>query len=348
MQLYNTVASRNTFRAEAVMLKHAVNRQVMAKFGDAKTQPLNKTDTIIWRRVLPYGAVQAANPALGNSAVPNVVPQDFLIPEGSVPSAKTIDYQNVSATLQYYFHLMKFSNKAELLYEDNIPDDMSEQTGEILGDLTEKIVYGTNRGGISVLYANGSSRAAVNTPISMTKLASATRALSSNLAPRVTKMIGPGPNFNTTAVQPGWIAFAHTDLEYDISLLPNFRRREDYGGSYTALDDSEFGSVGRYRFLLSPMFDPFLAQGSGTLNGMKSVGGSNVDVYPILLMGQDAWGTVKLAGKGSIAPTIISSQTLSHANPARSFGYVGGGMWFTAVRLNENRCVRIEVAATDI
>jgi N4-gp56 family major capsid protein len=62
MQKYGTVASRNLIRAEMKMLKHAEPIQVLTNFGDQKEQPLNKTDTIVFRRLKPFNATATEVP----------------------------------------------------------------------------------------------------------------------------------------------------------------------------------------------------------------------------------------------------------------------------------------------
>ena len=58
-QTYSTKASRNLIRAEMKMLSHAEAPQVLGAFGVQEQQPLNKTDTIVFRRVKPFNS--AAN-----------------------------------------------------------------------------------------------------------------------------------------------------------------------------------------------------------------------------------------------------------------------------------------------
>ena len=347
MQMYSTVASRNLIFAEETMLKHATSVQVTTKHGVMKEHPKRKTDTVVWRRVVPYGASQAANPATGGSNVPVINPNAFIFPEGSVPTPNTISYQDVSCTLQKYSVLFKFTDKAEDMYEDDIPGDMAEQTGEVLGEILERVLNGVIKGGISVIYANGTTRAGINTPISLPKLQQAERALASNRGKVVRKMVGPGPDFGTKFVEPSYLVFCHTNCVSDVRALPGFIRKEAYG-SYDAVDDAEVGNVEGFRFLATPLFDPFLAAGDTYAgSGMVSAGASAIDVYPYIIMAADAWGQVKLAG-GSMKATIISSKTISHANPSGSYGYVGGSVWDAAVRLNDNWFIRLEAAVTEL
>lgn len=340
MQGYSTKASRNLIRAEKIMLKHAEAPSVLASFGLHKEQPLNMTDTVMFRRVKPFNA--------GSNEVASIDPQAFQGVEGVTPNTYGIDYVDVSTTLKQYEVLFKLTSKAALMYEDKISDDMMQQTGEVIAEIKEMLLYGEIKGGTTVDYANGSTRAGVNTAISLGLLRQAVRTLETNLAPKVTSRIKSGPDFGNVAVPAGWLVFHSTDLNADIEDLPRFKDRVDYGSAVTPAHDREWGSVGEFRFISSPNFKPFLAAGSASLNGMVAANATNVDVYPMIIMAAEAWGDVALKGHGStsISPTYLSPLTKTHANPGGKFGYVGADFWASCVRLNENRMVRLEVAAT--
>jgi N4-gp56 family major capsid protein len=247
--------------------------------------------------------------------------------------------------LQQYGLLFKFSSKVELLYEDDIPGEMVKITGETMAEVLELVRYGVLKAGSTIVYANGSSRSAVNTPISLNALRRAARTLESNRAKRVTSRLAPGVNFGTRAVQPAFIVFVHTDAVADIRNLPGFTRVEEYG-SFKPIHEMEIGACEDFRFLKSPLLSSFLAAGSSTLNGCLSLGAANVDVYPFLVIGEDCWGQVALKGMNAITPRVLKSGDINHANPLGQFGYVGASTWFAAVRLNEAWMARIECGVT--
>lgn len=352
MQRYSLpTASRNLIRAEMEMLKHAMPIQVLGSFGTQKEQPLRKTDTVVFRRIKPFNATAQTNPADGSSGSPSVTPSNFVTAEGTTPTPNTIEYTDVTATLEQYAILFQFSSKAELMYEEDIPQDMKKLTGETLAEVAELVCFGAVKAGSAVLYANGSSRSAVNTPISLNKLRAAARAIQSNRGSYVNSKISAGPDFGTAPVEPSYCVFIHTDCVADVRDLPGFTKRVEYGGNIKPIHEREVGAVEDFRFITSPLFAPFLAAGATvTDTGMKSAGGSSCDIYPMIIMAEDAWGHISLKGHGytGISPTIISSKTKNHANPSGMFGYVGADFWYSAVRLNENWMLRIEVAVTDI
>jgi N4-gp56 family major capsid protein len=349
IQGYSTVPSRNLIKASMDMLDHAEPITVLGDFGTQKQHPQKSTDTVVFRRTLPFGASLTGTTIEGSQryvGTPNIIPNQFILPEGTTPNANTIQFQDVTVTLQNYGILFKFTSKTELMYEDDVPEEMSKLVGETLGEVLELVRYGVLRAGSTVMYSNGTSRSAVNTAITLNTLRRTSRTLESNRGKRVTSRVASGPNYRTQAVEPAYLVFVHTDAVADVRNLVGFTRVVDYG-SYKPCHPREFGSCEDYRFISSPLLTPFLAAGAVVgVSGMLSVGAVNVDVYPSIVICADAWGQIALKGKSAIKPVILPSGMISHANPMGMFGYVGGQTWFNVVRLNEAWMGRIEHGVT--
>ncbi len=348
IQNYGTVASRNLIRAAQGMLEHAQPITVLGDFGTQREMPQNSTDTLVFRRTLPFGA-STSGTTIENSSryvgTPDITASNFVLAEGVTPNSNTISFQDVSVQLQQYGVLFKYSSKVENLYEDDIPGEMVKLTGETLAEVMEMVRYGVLKAGSTVIYANGSSRSAINTAISLNAIRKAARTLESNRSRRVTSRLAPGVNFGTRAVQPAYVIFCHTDAVSDIRNLPGFTRVEEYG-SFKPIHDREVGACEDFRFISSPLLKSFLAAGSATLNGMLSVGAANVDVYPFIIIGEDCWGQVALKGMSAIKPVVLKASQTNHANPLGQFGYVGASTYFATVRLNDAFMARIEAGVT--
>jgi N4-gp56 family major capsid protein len=349
IQNYGTVASRNLIRAAQGMLEHAQPITVLGDFGTQREMPQNSTDTLVFRRTLPFGA-STAGTTIENSTryvgTPDITASNFVLAEGVTPNSNTITFQDVSVQLQQYGVLFKYSSKTEQLYEDDIPGEMVKLTGETLAEVMELVRYGVLKAGSTVIYANGSSRSAINTAISLNAIRKAARTLESNRCRRVTSRLAPGVNFGTRAVQPAYVVFCHTDAVSDIRNLPGFTRVEEYG-SFKPIHDREVGACEDFRFISSPLLKSFLAAGASVgSSGMLSVGAANVDVYPFIVIGEDAWGQVALKGMSAIKPVVLKASQTNHANPLGQFGYVGASTWFATVRLNDAWMARIEAGVT--
>jgi len=349
IQNYSTVASRNLIRAAQGMLEHAQPITVLGDFGTQREMPQNSTDTLVFRRTLPFGA-STAGTTIENSTryvgTPDITASNFVLAEGVTPNSNTITFQDVSVQLQQYGVLFKYSSKTEQLYEDDIPGEMVKLTGETLAEVMELVRYGVLKAGSTVIYANGSSRSAINTAISLNAIRKAARTLESNRCRRVTSRLAPGVNFGTRAVQPAYVVFCHTDAVSDIRNLPGFTRVEEYG-SFKPIHDREVGACEDFRFVSSPLLKSFAAAGASVgSSGMLSVGAANVDVYPFIVIGEDAWGQVALKGMSAIKPVVLKASQTNHANPLGQFGYVGASTWFATVRLNDAWMARIEAGVT--
>jgi len=324
------VTPRTNVFAYREMLKHAQPVIVLGKFGQTKPMPMNKTETVKFRRPVVFDA----------ATIP--------LQEGVTPTATSFRYEDVEATLRQYGQVVEVTDKISDLHEDPVIRDASEQAGENIGRTTEAICYGVVKAGTNVFYANGAARTSVNTPVSLAKLRAVVRGLEKQKAMRITKILDGSVNYATKPVEACWVVTGHTDLENDVRELPGFIPAAEYGSRQT-LHKYELGSVENLRFILSPDLGPITDAGgafAGSGTNMVSTSGTSADIYPMIVIGRDSYGTVPLRGKGAVSPSIIKPGTISAADPLGQRGYIGWKTWFTAVRLNELWMARIEVAAT--
>lgn len=327
---YGSISQRTAAWAATEMLSHAEPVVVLNKFAQVKPLPKNKADNVKFRRPVPFAAV------------------DTPLAEGVTPAAQQMNYEDVPVALQQWGAVVQITDRVADLAEDPVLKDASMLCGEQAGDTVEAVTWGVIRGGTSVFRANGNSRADINTAISTNKLRAAVRYLMAQRAKRLTKMLSGSPDFNTTPIEAAYIAFGHTDMEADIRGLTGFTPVAQYG-SRQPLVPEEVGSVENIRFILSPMLDPFDGTGSITLNGMKASGGTpQVDVYPLVIIGAEAYGTVPLKGAGAITPSVINPDVKTKDDPLGQRGFVGWKAYHAAVRLNETWMTRIECGVTDL
>ena len=349
IQNYSTVASRNLIRAAQDMLDHAEQITVLGDFGVQREMPQNQTDTLVFRRTLPFGATTAGTTLEGSAryaGTPVITASNFVLAEGTTPNANTITFQDVTVSLVNYGILYKYSSKVELMYEDDIPAELVKQTGETMAEILELVRYGVLKAGSTVVYSNGTTRVGINTAVTLNTFRKAARTLESNRAKRVTSRLSSGPNYGTRAVQPAYLVFHHTDVSADVRNLQGFTKVEEYG-SVKPVHDREIGAAEQFRFIDSPLLAPFLAAGAAVgSTGLLSAGAANIDVYPVLVVAADAWGQVALKGMSAIKPISLKPSTINHANPLGMFGYVGANTWFAAVRLNEPWMARVECGVT--
>lgn len=323
------VSPRTNVHAERQMLKHAGPVVVLDKFGMQRQMPKNKTQAIKFRRPRVFTA--ATTP----------------LQEGVTPTATQFKYEDVSASLKQYGQVVEVTDAIEDTHEDPVLNDATVQCGENIGRTLEALIYGVVKAGTNVHYANGSARSDVNSPINLSKLRKVVRGLKKQKAMKITRILDGSVNFGTKPVEAAFVAVHHTDCESDIRNIAGFKPVADYG-SRKPVSEYEVGTAEDVRFVCSPDLDPWEGAGSATLNGMLSAGGSNVDVYPILFFGKEAYGTVPLRGYGAVSPSVLRPGVKSKSDPLGQRGYVGWKTWFTSVILNEVWMARLEVGVSDL
>lgn len=324
---YGDISPRVGIYAVANFLEHAGPVLTLEKFAKVETLPKNKGQMVKWRRFVPFEINTTA------------------LVEGVTPAPNMLQYEDLSSIVSQYGAWVPFTDVIMDTHEDPNLQKITMGLGEQAAAIKEAIIWNELIGGTNVLYTGtATSRAQVEAPISEDELIAAQRFLKANKAKPLTRMLKASQNIATEPVAPGYIAFGHTNLEPDFRALPEFVVREKYA-SGALLSDYEIGKFQDIRVILSPQLDPFWGAGSSTTLGVLSRDGHNVDVYPIVIVGADAFGVVPLRGMDS-ATVTVKNPTATYEDPLAQRGFASWKMWYVAVRLNEEWMVRIEAAAS--
>ena len=327
------------------ILAHAMPVEVLGITGQNKKIPKNNGDNVVYRRWLPYGATTTnANtinrPIAGAAA--------HITTEGVTPTAETMTPQDVTVTLDQYACLYSLSDKTFDMYEDDVPMEMKKQTGERMGLVREMIRYGALKAGTNLYYSGGTSRVTVDEAITYNLLSKVARNLLANHAKMITSILAPSPNFATAPVEAGFLVFCHTDCEHDIRLLPDFKHVAEYG-QRKVLHEMELGSMGRFRFIVSPELASIPDVGAAVgATGLLSTTGTSIDVYPVIVVAEDAWGDVALRGSDSVDPTWIPPGQKDKNDPLGQRGYIGAKFYSAAKVLNNGWMAVVEAGVTSL
>ena len=327
MTAYGDVSPRVGIIAITQFLKHAEHPIVFNKLGQIERVPKNKGQNIKWRRWVPFDPITTP------------------LTEGVTPSSQKLAVVDVSATLGQYGNWSEITDVIQDTHEDPILQGMMQIHGQQASESFETLTYLTLRAGTNVVYANGSARNAVNTKVSLGKVRSAVRTLNKNKCRKKSTILAPSVNYKTQAIEAAYVAVCHTDLEPDIRDLPGFVPVSQYGSRQT-ICPQEFGSVENVRFITTTIASPFADAGGLDGDAVLSTTGTNADVYPVLIFGEDAYGTVALKGKDSAEILVRNPGKPENGNELGQRGSVGWKGWHVAARLNEAWLVRLEVAAT--
>lgn len=322
IQQYATAAGRiNEIKGET--LAHAIPVEVLALGCKMKPMPKNQGDNITYRRWLPYGATTTSENTQNR---PAVVALSHVIAEGVTPTAETMTPVDVNVVLQQYGCVYSYTDKTADLYEDNIPEEMKQQTGERMGLVREMIRYGELKAASNVIYAGGTSRLTVDEKISLNVLRRMTRVLKLNHAKKKSRVLAPSGNYDTSAIEAAYMVFVSTDAEPDIRDLPGFVPVAKYG-SRQVISEHEIGSCEEFRFITSPELTYVGIGAAVGSTGLYTTNTTDVDVYPFIVMGEEAAFDVALRGSKSFDLVHLPHTQKDKSDILGQRGYVGASFW---------------------
>jgi len=344
IQQMSTVAQRVGI-VKGEILKHAMPVEVLTKVGLQLKMPKNSGDTVKYRRALPPGGTD--NLWITGANV-DTFADGYKLTEGVTPSARTISYTDVTAQLEQYGVLYAITDKAFDLYEDDIAGHMRQQIGETIGQIREMICYAAVKAGTNKFYAGGTNRGTVDESLSLNLIRNVTKSLKKYHAKQVTKMLAPSGNYGTSSVEAGYVVYCSTDMDPAIRDLPGFIPVADYGTRKT-ISDQEIGSVENFRFVTSPELAPYIDSGAAVgSTGLYSTTGTNIDVYPVIVVGEEAWGQVALRGVNALDITWIAPGTKDKSDPLGQRGYAGANFYMDALVLNQGWMAVIEAGTPSL
>lgn len=323
------------------ILAHAVPAEVLGMTGMQRAIPKNNGKTVVYRRYLPYGAAATNYNTINRPAAAAAA---HVLTEGVTPTADTLVPQDITVTLNQYGCLYQLTDVTADTYEDDVPAEMKKQCGERIALVREMIRYGVVKACANVSYSGGSSRDTVDEKITLTLLRRVSRNLQANHAKKITAILAPSANIATQPVEASYLVFVHSDAEADIRDLAGFKHVSEYG-TRKPVSPYEIGSCENFRFITSPELAPYAAAGAAIASTGLS-GNTNIDVYPFIMVGEDAWGQVALRGSDSIDPTYIPPGTKDKSDPLGQRGYVGAKFYMNATLLNEGWMAVVEAGVT--
>lgn len=309
---------------DRMLQERALPLIVHDKFGQQRPLPANNTKTINFRR---YGALQ-----------PNTTP----LQEGVTPDGKSLAVTDIPATVEQYGDYVTVT---DFLLGTQL-DPVLMEAAEVLGEqaaqsidiiIRDKIVVGT-----SVQYSDATAPATNDERtdivaadvIDTDDVKLAALVLKQNNAMKITTMVSPDPGYDTRPIAACFVGIIHPNIAYTLEGLTGFVPVEKYANKAMDLMPGEIGKLGDVRFIETTQAKVWEDGGAG----------GAVDVYGTLILGKNAYGVTKLAGKGlqNIVKAVGSSGA---ADPLNQRGTSGWKAELTAVILNDDFMVRIESAS---
>jgi N4-gp56 family major capsid protein len=326
MTVYGDITPRTAAYAAVDLLKRAMPYLCLEKFGQAKSLPGNKTQSMKFRR---YNS-------LGLRTTP--------LTEGVTPTSDKLTATDITATLKQYGGLVEITDVIVDTHEDAVLQEAIAVSGEQAAKTVETLRYNVLKACTNVFYANSvAGRSSVVAVISRADQRKIVRALERQEAQQITSIVKSTPSFNTESIMPAFVGVTHVDMTSDIRSLTGFTSVADYGSKSSW--DTEIGACEDCRYIKSTIFTPYDDAGSATTTGKLTASGAGCDVYPVMYFGKDAYGTIALKGKYAITPIVINP-TPSKSDPLGQRGSVSWKTMQTTVILNDAWMAVYEVACS--
>lgn len=333
MNKRSDIDSRTEMFAVKDFLEVFQPKAITQRFAHTETQPKRSSRVRIWRRYLPLPETNAP------------------ITEGITPESYRVLHQDISVQLAQFGGIVEITD----VIEDVVDDPIMKITGKLLArqavQVIEKATISVITAGTNATFAGGTSRATVAGTITRDLLRGVVRQLDRAGAEPISQMIAPTSDVATQGVEESFYAMAHTDLDSDLRNITEFITYAEYGTPSSRVM-GEVGSIERIRFVLNQNFVPWeLAGVSGTTflsGGDSSAGGAgNADVYPIVIVGQDAYAAVRLQHYSTFEMFVMNPGVARGGDPLGQRGTVGWKTWYACKILTENYMHRLEVGVTN-
>ena len=248
------------------------------------------------------------------------IPSESLT-EGITPAGRNLSISRITAAVKQEGDFVTLTDLLDLLGIDPViietTELISEQAALTLETRIRDIVFN----GTNVWYVGGGiNRAAVG----------AANVLTGTEARRLRQIMARN---NVKPIGNEYIGFTHPDCAFDMKGSAEWLAAHLYG-SPENLFTGEVGKLHNIRWIETTMCPVWIGQGNG-----------GVDVYGSMVLGQNAYGVVDIAG--SAKPEVIVKQLGSSGvgDPLDQRSSVGWKALMTAVRLQELAMIRVETAS---
>lgn len=303
---------------DRLLLVRLLPHLVHAMFAQVKDVPKNNTNVIKFRR---YNALSLATTPLT---------------AGVTPTSASLSITDISATLQQYGNVIETSDELLDTTEDEYRDEIAKLLAENAGQSLDQICRDILVAGTSVQYAGAAtSRVTVTSTMkmSLSEVREAVRTLKQNNARKIMSMVNPSNGIDTIPLNSCFVAICHPNTTRDLKDDSAFVPVENYPNQGDVMP-GEVGKIDEVRFIETTYGKVFTAAGA-----------SGIDVYATLILGADAYGVSRLAGKAleTISKPVGSAGS---ADPLNQRATEAWKAWFVTKILQDLAMVRIEHAVS--
>lgn len=273
---------------EQTFLRRA--QQLCPYFIGVQAGTMNKqqgTSTIKWRRI--------------EQETPSVTALAELTGNASYMQGRDADTPSITdytATMAKYGQFYIVSEEVDLYNPNGTTDELVAVLGESAGRSLNQLQRNIAEDNATKRYAgNASNDGATNAKVATGALDRIINELSRNSARTFRAMTSGSQNIGTAPILPAFMGLCHPDVAHDVAEMTGFTSVEKYAGQ-TAIIPGEFGLYAKagkaIRFVMSEDASIDIDTGAAGGTDVRSDGGTNADLYTIVVYGEDAFGSVGL------------------------------------------------------
>ncbi len=335
-----TTARLDKFKGK--IFRNALPRECLAKAGRQIEMPKNNSKTYVGRRYLHWGSTSTDRNTMnrffqdGNGADrATAIANQHLTQEGVTGTPDSIVPVDTTVVIAQFDCLFGWTDVVQDTHEDDIKAEAVSQVATRVTFVNEMIIYGALKACTNAYYGGtGTTVGTVNGKLTLGLIRKIVMNLQANHAESVTTMLKASAYYGTDAVEEGYLVYCHTDLAPDIRDLPGFEPTVKYA-SGTPMP-REIGKCEMFRFILSPDL-PSIQNGGAAIGAtnLYTTSGTSLDVYPIIVVGKDAWSQLALRGKSALDVTYFDAGEKTKTDPHGQRGSAGT-IWWKAVLIENN------------
>ena len=222
---------------------------------------------------------------------------------------------------EFGFHIPFTKKMLDMDTETGLLARMSMEVGEAQGEIREKqIAVGLlSASEINRVYAGDASTIAqmgAGDVVGFTDIRGMEQSLKLARCPKQTKMIDGSTKVGTVVVGAGYAAYVGQELypvleDMEHGGVKVWRPVESYAAAGTIME-GEIGKISATRFIEGEEMPKYAGAGASTTDATDDTGvenmytsGDNYDVFPILYVGSDSFGTIGFEGDVARVNTIM-------------------------------------------
>jgi len=279
--------------------------------------------------------------------VESLKPATTPLVEGVNPPGQNWDKTNVDAELEEFGDYTETSSLKTITEQDVVLNSMVDAFGEQMGVTLDLVTRDKIVGGNSVVYANNvAARVDVKTTVTYQDLDRLLMNLATGLARPLTEFVPSSLDSVAEPIMPCFPCIVHSHLKPAIEAIvangAGYVPVRKYAAN-TTLMPGEFGSYGLLRFIETTNAAVIPDAGGIAGGTLRSTTGAQADVYLILALGREAFGTAPLENSVNTGMIIKTPEQVGGA--LNRYSTVGWVALYTCKILNDAFMSRLEVAA---